>query len=262
MKLKLGNVQETMLIPLAIKANGTQRKDARICDQKAVEIVKALGVDITKYDKFMSHEGVVSRTILFDQEIKTWIRKYPDAVCVNLGCGLDGRFLRVDNGKILWYDIYLPDVMEVRRHFFSESERVKMIAGSVLEKEWTGKVEKGRKTFFLAEGLFMYFSGDEIQKLLKMIRESFPDCVIMGELMPPFAVKGGKYHDTVGRTKAVFRWGCKSGRELEPLCPGLKLVKEVSFNEVMKRYTFRGWLFATLPGFRDCNDRMAVFEMS
>ena len=34
--LKLNNVEETMLIPLAIRANETQRKNARIRDKKDV----------------------------------------------------------------------------------------------------------------------------------------------------------------------------------------------------------------------------------
>ena len=41
MELKLGDVQTTALIPLAVKANETLRKNARIKDQKAVEIIKA-----------------------------------------------------------------------------------------------------------------------------------------------------------------------------------------------------------------------------
>jgi len=38
MELKLGDVQTTALIPLAVKANETLRKNPRIRDQKAVEI--------------------------------------------------------------------------------------------------------------------------------------------------------------------------------------------------------------------------------
>ncbi len=54
MNLKLGDVQTTALIPLAIKANETKRKNARITDNKAAEIIDALGVDTAQYDKFMS----------------------------------------------------------------------------------------------------------------------------------------------------------------------------------------------------------------
>ncbi|HOA00463.1 hypothetical protein [Ruminococcus sp.] len=45
MELKLGDVQETALIPLAIKADESKRSDHRIYDGKAVEIIDELGID-------------------------------------------------------------------------------------------------------------------------------------------------------------------------------------------------------------------------
>ena len=45
MTANLGVVQETMLIPLVIKANETLRQKARIRDEKAVEIMKQLQMD-------------------------------------------------------------------------------------------------------------------------------------------------------------------------------------------------------------------------
>ena len=68
MELTFGDVQETALIPLAIKASETARSNARIIDLKAKEIIDALGVDVSKYDPFLSHEGVVARTILYRNE--------------------------------------------------------------------------------------------------------------------------------------------------------------------------------------------------
>lgn len=75
MELKLGDVQTTALIPLAVKANETMRANARIRDDKAVEIIKALKIDTEQYDKFMSHEGVIARTIMLDKQLKEMIRK-------------------------------------------------------------------------------------------------------------------------------------------------------------------------------------------
>ena len=49
MELTFGDVQETALIPLAIKASETARPNARIIDLKAKEIIDALGVDVSKY---------------------------------------------------------------------------------------------------------------------------------------------------------------------------------------------------------------------
>lgn len=100
MELKLGDVQTTALIPLAVKANETMRKNARIKDRKAVEIIKALNIDTAQYDKFMSHEGVIARTIMLDRQLKGIIKKAPDTVIVNVGAGFDDRFSRMDNGRM------------------------------------------------------------------------------------------------------------------------------------------------------------------
>ena len=115
MELKLGDVQTTALIPLAVKANETMRKNARIKDPKAVEIIKSLKIDTKPYDKFMSHEGVTARTIMLDRQLKDIIKKAPDTVIVNVGAGFDDRFPRMDNGRIQWFDLDLPDSIAARR---------------------------------------------------------------------------------------------------------------------------------------------------
>lgn len=141
MDITLGDVQTTALIPLAIKANETMRKKTRIKDEKAVEIIKALGIDTKPYDKFMSHEGVVARTIMLDKQLKNLIKKNPDACIVNIGAGFDNRFSRVDNGEILWFDLDLPDSISARKKAFANQDRVTMIAGSALDNDWCDVVK-------------------------------------------------------------------------------------------------------------------------
>lgn len=175
MELKLGDVQTTALIPLAIKANETMRKNARVKDRKAVEIIKALKIDTTQYDKFMSHEGVIARTIMLDRQLKGIIKKAPDTVIVNVGAGFDDRFSRMDNGIIVWFDLDLPDAIAARKKAFSERERVTMIAGNALDNDWCEPVKqalKGRKAkpVFIAEGLFMYLTMEQIRTFLEVLK--------------------------------------------------------------------------------------------
>jgi hypothetical protein len=42
-----------------------------------VEIIHALNIDTRPYDKFMSHEGIIARTIMLDRQLKGYfiIRK-------------------------------------------------------------------------------------------------------------------------------------------------------------------------------------------
>ncbi|MCD7998782.1 MAG: class I SAM-dependent methyltransferase [Clostridiales bacterium] len=88
---------------------------------------------------------------------------------MNLGSGLDARFFRVDNGRILWFDIDLPDAMAVRQRFFKEDKRVRQIASSILEPQWTERIPKGRPLLFLIEGVLMYFTEEQVKKTFKLI---------------------------------------------------------------------------------------------
>lgn len=263
MNISLGDVQTTAIIPLSIKANETMRKKPRIKDEKAVEIIKELGIDTKQYDKFMSHEGVVARTIMLDKQLKEIIRDNPECVIVNMGSGFDNRFSRVDNGKIIWFDLDLPDAISARKKAFAERDRVTMIAGSVLSDEWCETVKKSvsddSKLVFIAEGLFMYFTMDEIKKILSILKENFPDGgTLIAEQNNKWMVKNEKYHDTVKNTNARFMSGTDTAEEIAELVDGIKLIEEHSFNEEMKKHSIRAKLFARiLP---KMNNRWATFE--
>ena len=264
MELKLGDVQTTALIPLAVKASETLRKKPRVKDKKAVEIIRALKIDTKPYDKFMSHEGVIARTIMLDRQLKSIIKKAPDTVIVNVGAGFDARFYRVDNGKILWFDLDLPDAIAARKKAFPQSSRVTMIPGDALKDDWCLKVREAvaavsSKPVFIAEGLFMYLTLEQIRTFLEVLKTNFPDGgILIAEQNCKMMQKNEKHHDTVKNTKAHFMSGTDSGQEIADLTDGIHLVEEHSFNEEMKKYSIRGKLFALL--LPKMNDRWATFQ--
>ena len=263
MELQLGDIQTTAIIPLAIKANETLRPNARIKDQKAVEIIRALNIDTKPYDKFLSHEGVVARTIMLDRQLKEILKKAPDTVIVNIGAGFDNRFARMDNGKLWWFDLDLPDAIAARRKAFPEQDRVTMIAGDALEDAWCTEVKDklaGRKgkPVFIAEGLFMYLTMDQIRTLLEVLKNNFPEGgTLIAEQNCKLMQKNEKHHDTVKQTNARFVSGTDTAQEIADLTDGIRLIEEHSFNEEMKKYSVRAKLFAlVLP---KINDRWATF---
>lgn len=258
MDLKFGDIQETALIPLAIKASETARPDARIKDEKASEIISALGVDVSKYDPFMSHEGVVARTIMFRDVLIKLLKKYPDALCINLGCGFDDKFSQVDNGRLTWFDVDLPDQIAVRRKVYEDKERCTMLDGSALEGEWTSQLPKNDMNIIVMEGVLEYFSKEQVKICLNMLCDCFEHGYLLAELHSPFLEKNSKHHDAVKHTNATFGWGTKSGREYLDLEPRMKLVLERSYNEEMKKYSVRGKLFAIIG--KNMNNRLAVFK--
>lgn len=260
MNIDLGNVETTALIPLSNRASETKRKNPRVRDQKAVEIIETLGVDTKNYDKLVTHECVIARTIMFDEEMKRLIGEYPNAVCVNMGCGLDNRFERVDNGKIRWFDVDLPDSIAVRNKVYEETDRRRMIAGNVTEKDWIPTVKnvvREKTVVFIAEGLFMYFSKEEQRTILRNLVSEFGSGYLLVEMMRP-SMMDEKKHDTVKHTGAKFGWGTKSGKEFEALEPKLSLVSEHSFSEQMKKSTLVSRIVGVLTA--KINNRLAVFQ--
>ncbi|MCR5775915.1 MAG: class I SAM-dependent methyltransferase [Lachnospiraceae bacterium] len=258
MDITFGDIQETALIPLAIKASETGRKNARIKDVKAKEIIDTLGVDVSKYDPFLSHEGVVARTLMFRNELKRLISQYPEAECINLGCGFDDKFSQVDNGKILWFDVDLPDQIEVRRKVYRDRDRCTMLPGSALDDKWTASVPKKDMTIVIMEGVLEYFQKDQVKTCLNMLCDSFEHGYLLAELHSPFLEKHGKHHDAVRHTNATFGWGTTSGKEYLSLEPRMSLVSETSYNDEMKKYSIRGKIFAIIG--KNINNRLAVFK--
>lgn len=258
MNLQFGDIQETALIPLAIKASETARPNARIKDLKAKEIIDSLGVDVSKFDPFLSHEGVVARTILYREQLKELLNKYPDAVCINLGCGFDDKFSQVDNGSVRWFDVDLPDQIAVRRKVYEDRERCVMLEGNALNGDWTRSIPKADMVIVVMEGVLEYFSKEQVKTCLNMLCDSFPHGYLLAELHSPFLEKNSKHHDAVKNTNATFGWGTKSGREYLELEPRMTLVSETSYNEEMKKYTIRGKLFAIIG--KNLNNRLAVFK--
>ncbi|MCR5303488.1 MAG: class I SAM-dependent methyltransferase [Lachnospiraceae bacterium] len=258
MDLKFGDIQETALIPLAIKASETARPDARIKDEKAKEIIETLGVDVSKYDPFMSHEGVVARTIMYRTALKNLLKQYPDALCVNLGCGFDDKFSQVDNGHVTWFDVDLPDQIAVRRKVYEDRDRCTMMDGSALDGEWTKNLPKKDMNIIVMEGVLEYFSRDQVKTCLNMLCDSFEHGYLLAELHSPFMEKHSKQHDAVKYTNATFGWGTKSGMEYLELEPRMSLVQEKSYNEEMKKYSIRGKIFAIIG--KNLNNRLAIFK--
>ena len=234
-KITLSGVPETMLQTLFARAAHSQKKGHRFYDGKAIEMEQQLDYDFSKAEKDTAmSSGVIARTILLDRMVGDIIRNNPDAVVVNLACGLDTRDYRLDNGRIRWYNLYLPEVIHIRRRFFKEQGRISTIAKSATDKRWAAEVTKPTgRALILMEGLTMYLTEGEVKRILSIICGWFEDAEINMETMSPFVVRHFR-EKSIEASKAKFTWGLKTGRDLEGMVPGITWVKDVSLAEGMK----------------------------
>lgn len=127
-KIEMTGVPETMIQTLYARAMESEREGHLIYDKKAMEIVKEMDYDFTKAkEDAMMRNGVVARTIVLDELVQNYVTAHPNAVVINIACGLDTRFYRVDNGKLRWFNLDLPVTIEVRKKFLEETGRVSVL---------------------------------------------------------------------------------------------------------------------------------------
>jgi O-methyltransferase involved in polyketide biosynthesis len=231
----LKNVPETLLYPLKSRYVETKKKDGVISDPLSVKILDALHYDPSQTKiSVMSQLGICLRTIIFDAQVKRFLAENPDGVVVNIACGLDTRFPRVDNGRVRWFDLDLPEAIEVRRHFFQESDRYHFVAKSVLDPAWTDEIPKDKKVLFIIEGLSFYFSEKENKQMLKIIKDNFPGAECLIEILAAWFIKmtsksAGKkiYNDPLeNKVAGLVKWGANSGQELDGWFDGMKYVEQ------------------------------------
>ena len=193
----LKNVAETLLYPLISRYVETKKENGVIKDPKSIEIIEALDYDVKNTKLFpISQLGACLRTIIFDEAVLDFIGKNPDSVIVNLGCGLDTRFPRVDNNQILWFDLDLPETIKIRKKFFPETSHHKFIAKSVLDSSWADEIPKDKKLFIIMEGLSFYLTEEENKKVIAIIRKNFRAAEFYMEAFDPFFITMSSYIKT------------------------------------------------------------------
>ena len=227
-----GGVSETLLIPVWARAMETKRKDGLISDAYAVRIIQELPYDYAKYSSngWRTQIGIAVRTRLLDRVVGQFFADHTDGIIVNMGCGLDARSYRMDNGSALWLEIDLPEVIAVRRAFFDEDERHRFIEGSVLEMDWLDSIPQGRPLLFIAEGLLMYLQPESVRSLVCALAERFDGAEFVFESIGKALVGNTKIHDTVSKCgNAPFIWGIDSGVELAEWSDSVQFVEDFHY---------------------------------
>lgn len=170
-KLASNSVQETMLIPLYGRAIAGQQFPDILRDPVAETIVQQVDYDFSGIGSMYGTEyaaiSCLARAVHMDDKARAYLAKHPDGTIVYLGAGLDATFERVDNGRVHWYNLDLPDAMAYRERFIQPSERCRHIARSMFDYAWFDEIEPppDGTILVLAAGLFFYFSKSQLAEL-------------------------------------------------------------------------------------------------
>jgi methyltransferase (TIGR00027 family) len=257
----IGDIARTSFVTLYCHALESLSDNPILSDPKSVEIMTALNATLSPpvhaLDRILVAGTLDTRLVVhiairakkYDDYARNFLQKYPEGVVVNIGCGLDSRFLRIDNGRVVVYDLDLPEIIAIKKTFYRETERYHLIASSVLDFDWMSIVLRHKGPFlFMAEGVFMYLDIKDVRSLVLKIQEKFPGSELVCEMVnsvwlsPPLKkMLDFKLRRQVHLGKdAMFRSGIRSGREMEQWHSGIQFLDEWSYFDSEEKKL--GWL--------------------
>ena len=150
-------------VPACVRARA-----GHLDDPRAVEVLVRLDYPFERFD--VPYRGLAARlhaqrVRTVDAALRRVLAGAPDATVVALGEGFETQFWRVDDGRLRWLALDLPEVVAVRREVLPDGPRNRTLTGSAAETEWTAQVDRERSVIITAQGLLPYFEGDEVHRL-------------------------------------------------------------------------------------------------
>ncbi|HIZ92472.1 MAG TPA: class I SAM-dependent methyltransferase [Candidatus Bacteroides merdavium] len=259
-------VAETLLIPLYMQAKESRRAHPILNDKAAERLADSLEYDYSQFDGArLSEVGCVVRGWYFDRAVRRFIDTHPRPVVVNVGCGLDTRYQRIGNGKAVFYDMDLPEVIALRRELIPEQPGNPYIAASLLETEWMDGLRCKHPDgafIFIVEGVLMYFYEKQVRSFLHHVASRFGGGEIWFDVCGTMMSRHGVKPDSLRKHEAQIRSGLSNGHLVEQWEPALHLLDQANymkffrprwgffFGQILGRIPWLCYKFSSLLGYK------------
>jgi O-methyltransferase involved in polyketide biosynthesis len=179
----LSGVSNTMLWALHNRAIEAARQDSVLDDPGSVHIHQSIDYDFDRHFG-IPRGSLAARAAGIDQALRQWLHRHPDGIVVSLGEGLETQRQRVDNRRVHWLSVDLPEAISLRERFLTPTDRFRHIATSALDPAWMDAVDPMADVFIVAQGLLMYLQPATVQTLFANIGRRFPTAEMVFDVVP------------------------------------------------------------------------------
>lgn len=218
--INLSSTASTLLITLYSRA-AMSKNNMILKDKKAEEIISISGYDQKKLQVSKKLQALLTlRAYIIDEHTRKFIEKYNgDCNIIQLGCGLDSRYIRINNKQVKWYDLDFYATIEMRKKYYKKDVNYKMIASNVCNFTWFDKIENlDKPTLIIGEGLFMYLNKDENKLVLNKLCSTFKDCELILDVFNTPSVAFSKFAPSLRKLNANLSFGFNNHKTIENMC--------------------------------------------
>ncbi len=245
------DVAATSLLTLYCRAMESRTRNPIFVDQNALDVAEKLNPLLADSKVKLLRRlaagrldpklgvHIALRSQQYDDYVRQFMENHARGIVVNIGCGMDMRFERVDDGRLIFFDLDLPEVINLKKQYVEENERYHLLACSVFEKGWMNRVLQygPRPVLFMAEGVFMYLDPTLVRGLVLTLCDRFKNAELVFEVIKKSWTEGFmKKMVSFKMQKQLFlgpgteyHFGIADKRELESWHPGLEFIDDWSY---------------------------------
>jgi O-methyltransferase involved in polyketide biosynthesis len=249
--MKLSEVSQSAILALTCRVVESEKKNPTFHDPMAIycfDRVMSMASQAEK-NRIMKWKKMYARwpgqdakaraltAISFDNIASLFIQNNPGCTVVNLACGFDTRFWRIENKKCKYIELDLPEVIELKREILIDHLDYELIGYSVFDTAWIDRVTSNGNSHFLllAEALFYYLPKEEVTRLLGIIAQRFNCSQLVLDMAPEKFTRGLwksiiQIESRAWDIAVSFVSGISNPNEIEAYGNGLKVIGVVKGN--------------------------------
>lgn len=203
-KNELNGVEDTLYIPLIARIYASMRFSDFFYDKKALLLEQYIPKNsIEKNSIEYFYMASVCRQQTIDKKIIDFLSKNEQSNVVFLGSGLETAYNRINNNDANFYQIDLPNVIEVRQKVLGAGKNEKLIKGDMFNLEWAKEIDTSLPTLVVVSGVFQYFEENKIVELIKKMKTLIPQGELIFDATNSKGLKlANKYVKKTGNTNA------------------------------------------------------------
>jgi O-methyltransferase involved in polyketide biosynthesis len=229
--------QESLFLTLGGRALDSRLPRPFLGDRMADEIITTVGYNLAKFPALNSTLldpksrvfDIAVRAKRFDELVRGFVLRHPDAVVLDLGAGLDSRMFRVDPpATVDWYDVDFPNVVAPRPQLLPQPANAHNIGTDLADPNWLDNVPTDRPAVVVADGLVAFVTQNDFISLLNRLTSHLPSGELAFNLYTTSAIWALKHIPGMAAIAGgVTNPGFNDPRQPERWVGGLKLVEEI-----------------------------------
>ena len=235
---ELEGVSATLLLALAARALAPiDTPDLHFADPMAERILGEMRIDPRRYRlRKLEVRTVVLRAQWFAKRQREFFARHPGAVVMNFGCGLTASYEQIAGaGETCcnWYDVDLEPVIAVRRRYFADTIRRRMLVRDAARDPfyripWPPE----RPGLIIAEGLLYYLRPAEVSMFLRTaVREAAARHAHLEILFDYASAMGARFLERRPAHRQLgthYAWTLRRPDEVTAMEPRLEIVEDAN----------------------------------